>query len=373
MNVTMQGEEHSKGRLAPVAVCLLLSLLIHGGLVCTMPLALLSITPAPPAPQPPKQRVVQIIPPAPEPPQEVKTDPDRMVKTDPDQPEQEPEQADFRGKRSSSESAAANAPDRYDDAPLPTQNGEEDPNEIITFDQDRQEGDLAHEGAVASGSSASQTSSAISPEPPSASPTEANEDDENEPTAEGTASLAPIPPADEGNILIKSTQEEQEPTTPMKVDKAVQTTVSRPSAVNRTFYDPSLAPHMQPPGFRTRERHTRSTGRFVIGAKPSLNVSATARGRYEAEIYRRIAYYWYRACDDHMGDIIPGSIIISLRINTRGLLQNMQLVRRRGASVTQQSFTFGAIRRATLPPMPADVQQDIVGDLLEIIFQFNFD
>ena len=110
-----------------------------------------------------------------------------------------------------------------------------------------------------------------------------------------------------------------------------------------------------------------------MGRKPSLNVAATPRGRYEAEIYRRIARLWYAACDEHRGDIIPGSLTISLRINKQGRLRNMQLISRHGAGVIQQSFTLGAIRRATLPPMPPNVSADVVGDILELIIEFNFD
>ena len=73
------------------------------------------------------------------------------------------------------------------------------------------------------------------------------------------------------------------------------------------------------------------------------------------------------------GDIIPGSVVVSLRINADGLLENMELVRRRGASMIQQSFTFGAIRNASLPPMPSQVRREMHGDLLELIFTFNFD
>lgn len=140
-----------------------------------------------------------------------------------------------------------------------------------------------------------------------------------------------------------------------------------PSAV-----DPSLADRT-PPGFRTYERRSRSTGRFVIGKNPSLNVAATPRGRYEEQIYRRIAYAWYIACDDHRGDIIPGSLTIAIRINKHGRLTNMELINRHGAGVIQQSFTYGAIRQSTLPPMPQDVQQSLIGDLLEIIITFNFE
>ena len=141
----------------------------------------------------------------------------------------------------------------------------------------------------------------------------------------------------------------------------------------RVYFDPSLADHMQKPGFRTHERRSRSSGRFVLGRGASLNVASTPRGMYEALIYRRIAHFWYMACDEHRGDIIPGTLVISLRITKRGQIDSMALIRRSGASISQQSFTFKAIRRASLPPMPPEVQADVVGPLMELIFEFNFD
>ena len=56
-----------------------------------------------------------------------------------------------------------------------------------------------------------------------------------------------------------------------------------------------------------------------------------------------------------------------------GKLDNMNLITRRGASISQQSFTFKAIRKASLPPMPPEVQADVIGELMELIFEFNFD
>ena len=112
---------------------------------------------------------------------------------------------------------------------------------------------------------------------------------------------------------------------------------------------------------------------YTIGRHAALNVEATPRGEYEAAIYRRIAYQWYLQCDEHCGDIIPGRITISLRLLRNGSIANMDLIHRRGASVSQQSFTFTAIRCASLPPMPAAVQKSFPGDKLELIFDFNFD
>lgn len=371
MKANMRKEEHSRRRLAPVAICLLLSLLIHGGAVGALPYVLkMGERPrqaAKPAPHQPRQHALQII--------RSKPLPTQYVKTDPDQREQQPETPDFIGKRNTSESAAQNAPNRYDDAPLPTQNGQEDSADLITFDQRQQQGELAHDGSAPSGKSASQTSVTTTPDEASSPPAEPTPEVKDDTPTEGTATIRPLPTDDDvGTIMLQNTPETLPAESPTRIHAADTPAAARASAVDRNYYDPSLAEHMQPVrGFRTQERRTRSTGRFVIGRKPALNVAATPRGRYEEEIYRRIAYFWYRACDDHQGDIIPGSVTISLRLNKRGLLENMELVRRRGASISQQSFTFKAIRSASLPPMPADVQREVVGDILELIYQFNFD
>lgn len=371
MYVVMQVSVASRKHAALVALCLVISLVLHGGAVCALPVVVARLSAhsayKKKAQKPQrKQRMVQI--------SKERRQPTQFVKTDPDQEEQVPEEADFIGKRNTVESAAEIAPQRWADEPRPTQNGEER-EELVTFDSTQQEGDLAHDGAVSTGEAAPQMESEPTEKTPSAPDARQAENVEDEQPEEGTAAVTPPPITDDGEVLIQQNPDEpKKEDSPVRAEVAKKPETVRPSAAEQGYYDPSLAEHMQPRrGFRTKERRTRSTGRFVLGRKPSLNVSATPLGRYQEEIYRRIAYYWYRACDDHRGDLIPGSIVVSLRINARGSLVNMDLVRRRGASVIQQSFTFGAIRRASLPPMPPPVRQEMVGDLLELIFQFNFD
>ncbi len=295
------------------------------------------------------------------------------VKTDPDLEEKIPKEADFIGARNNVASASDIAPDRRSDAPVPTQNGEEDKEELVTFNQARQTGDVAQ-----TQDSARPPQEAAAPPPP---PGESSEQEIKPPGQAGVKAVQETQRGDEGDVRL-SVEELNAPggaqggQVPIEIQPAVQ---PRPQQLpgdrlRMPVYDPALAEHMQQGrAFRTYERRTRSTGRFVIGSRPALNVASTPLGRYEEEIYRRIAYYWYLACDDQRGDIIPGSVVVALRINERGLLENMDLVRRRGASVIQQSFTFGAIRRATLPPMPDAVRREVTGDVLELIFTFNFD
>ncbi len=308
-----------------------------------------------------------------------------FAKTDPDREEKTPARADFVGARNSSQSASEFAPQRHSEDPLPTQNGEES-EEVVTFSQHAQDGPLeenqASRRATVPPPSAPVVASvpAEQPEVPQKMQAEQKAKDDT-PADSGTPALRLPIEREKGqeNLAIRDAAREHGDGTdagsaPIRIKPAV-VVPSRPSPAGPPVYDPTLADNTQylGQGFRTRERLTRSTGSFVLGSRPALNVASTPRGRYEEEIYRRIAYFWYRACDEHRGDIIPGSVVVSLRVNSGGLLENMELVRRRGASVIQQSFTFGAIRNAALPPMPSQVRREMHGDLLELIFTFNFD
>lgn len=319
----------------------------------------------------PVERVLQLVKP-----EEDKPMP--FAKTSADAPEVLPEVADFVGERNTAESAAADAPQRVSDAPRPTLDGVEREDTAMA-DQERQDGDLQHEALAAALPPVPPAGGALPPFQPQ-TPQPVPDESTPEAPAEGAASVLPMPPEAEGDVRVSSPVDNSEQRQPEQ-QVAEEQTLPQPlpaadePATQLPVYDPSLAPHMQPdaPGFRTHERRSRSTGRFVVGRNPALNVAATPQGHYEQEVYRRIAYQWYIACDDHRGDIVPGSIVISIRINRQGRLHNMELIRRTGAGVSQQAFTFAAIRRAALPPMPPAVRQEIVGELLELIFQFNFD
>lgn len=370
----MQQEEQNRKRATRVLACLLMSLILHA--------ALAALCLRLPAPEPGKgvrghrpdrkeTRMIQLLRPVAEPKQE----PEKQrpfAKTSPDQPEEKPQQADFEGARNNR--AGGERTEKMSDAPVPTMKGEEK-EEIVTFNQERQDGDVESEGKM------TPAPSPTLPVPPGvSSPDDRQEEappspphlqepapDKQEPAPN---SRHPAPEGESSDLNLHLTKEQAltapDATPPDFSPKGVPVP---PSVVP---YDPSLADHAQP-GFRSHERRSRSTGRFVLGRHPALNVAATPRGKYEELIYRRIARYWYIACDEHRGDIIPGSLTISLRLDRRGRLSSMELVNRRGASVIQQSFTFGAIRKAALPPMPPQVQSGLVGDLLELIFEFHFD
>ena len=400
----MENTGISKKRAGAMVLCLLLSLLLHLLLLSLLVLAggMEKSTSISVSHLPNKQRLLRVQrnrkPTAPQKRQDSARPP--FAKTSADTPQALPQQPDFEGRRNTRAASAPDAEHLRSENAEPAQQGEKK-DELVTFNQDRQHGDLAHEGqqpqlpmppAQPPVPNPDITNAPRQDVPPAQGQENATGETEQPETGDKTDTPAPVTPVSApqepeptGELLLKKEEKEEE--TPPETTPSTATargtatgSVQSPAPQRKQrkyrpiFYDPSLAsPQPNTVGFRTHERRSRSTGRFVMGRGAALNVTATPLGRYESEIYRRIAYHWYQACDEHRGDIIPGSITISIRINKRGQLENMDLVRRHGAGVIQQSFTFRSIRRATLPPMPAAVRQEVVGELLELIFTFNFD
>ena len=126
------------------------------------------------------------------------------------------------------------------------------------------------------------------------------------------------------------------------------------------------------PGFKTHEQKTKQTGKFSFGRRPTLDVEATPMGTYQAIVYRAIGEQWYRQCDLNRDLIVTGTVRIRILINKNGKISFMRQTSRVGASEVQKSFTFLAIKLARLPAMPPEVRSMLVGDSLEMYFDFNF-
>lgn len=139
----------------------------------------------------------------------------------------------------------------------------------------------------------------------------------------------------------------------------------------KPLYDPAFNAESQP-GFKTSERKTRTTGRFSFGRQAAMNVAATPMGRYEAVIYRAVGICWYQQCDMNRDVIVTGTIRIRILVNKKGKVVDLRELSRSGASTVQKSFTLAAIQQAPIPEMPPEVARELVGDKLEMIFDFHF-
>ncbi len=405
-----EGGDHKK-RL--VLIALILSILLHGLAI----VFLFTLSPqlsAPKTVKPEQSRQLKIVrekqeerKDSPIEQEKQEEEPARFAKTSAETPVQAPKEPDYIGQRDTTISGDKNPAKEQSDKDAPSMEGEER-DELNTVEQKKQEGNLEFDGLketkqqqpptapLTSETAPVQPSIAppSSPEPTPAKKEETEEHKEDKPTQneqtqqeateEPIKTLQPLDAHPEGDILIDDIsfepKETPQPDTNIKDAPAPapelpaqqQAAVPQASAQTQPIYDPMFTPSAQP-GFRTNERKTRSTGRFIIGKNASLNVAATPMGRYQELIYRRIAYFWYAMVADNCGDIIPGSLTIRMLINHKGQITSMELVHRSGASISQQSITFAAIRKASIPPMPLDVQEGIVGDKLDLLFTFYFD
>ena len=139
----------------------------------------------------------------------------------------------------------------------------------------------------------------------------------------------------------------------------------------RPVYDPVFSESAQP-GFRTTERRTRTSGKFSFGRNPSLDVEATPTGRYQEFVYRAVAGAWYAQCDRNRDLIVTGTLRVRILLDPTGNVVSMRLLGRSGASVAQNSFTFLSIKQAPIPPMPPEVKKELIGERMELFFDFHF-
>lgn len=364
-------------------VCLLLSLFVHGALAAILILTLPQGTPQPKNRGGNKKYTLTLTRPQDngqqKSPEQEENKP--FIKTDSERPQLKPKEADFEGARDA-RAEGMDIKSRQDDTPAPTMEGEIK-EERNVLEQKRQDGDVQHEQEVSqepapqpeAAENCEEAPSDAPPLPPQEETPQAEQQPEQqeepqteseqakEETPEEEATITPSPAETE-----KTAKESSSPQPP--APKA--SLYPQRSGVRRPVYDPSQAPHAQSPGLRTEEKRSRSTGHFVIGKRPSWDVDATPRGEYEALVYRLIASKWYFACDRHRGDITPGTLIILLRLDTKGRIVDMKCVSKRGAGILQESFTYKSIRQAQFPPMPPEVVKSLKGEQMEFFITFDF-
>lgn len=318
-----------------------------------------------------------------------------------------PETPEFASNRNTRSEGGRKDPD--DLRAMPAQDGIERENgEIVLFDQERQDGDMSHERD--GNRNARQHASASEPYQPlaQAAPPEGSEDAaETTPSHMGVPREAMLEEGPAREDLLQGRKERDEhvmqlpravmvpqpggPGDPEKtaavqeLAKKISSGVERPPlnlpqlplppnarpVQKQPLYDPMFNVDSQP-GFKTNERKTRQKGSFSFGRRPTLDVEATPMGTYQTVIYRLIGEQWYRQCEINRDLIVAGTVRIRLLIGHDGKVKSMTQTSRVGAGEVQKSFTFLAIKLAKLPAMPPEVRKAIVGESLEMYFDFNF-
>ena len=125
-------------------------------------------------------------------------------------------------------------------------------------------------------------------------------------------------------------------------------------------------------GFTPRSRKTRIAGVISANGKGSLNVTNTAIGRYQGEIFKKLETAWQMENISNRSLLAPGNVTLYFVVNKGGKVSRQKQMAIVGASGTQWGMILRALGGINIPKMPKDVINELEGDPLEIIVTFNY-
>lgn len=125
-------------------------------------------------------------------------------------------------------------------------------------------------------------------------------------------------------------------------------------------------------GFTPRSRKTRIAGVISANGKGSLNVTNTAIGRYQGEIFKKLETAWQMENISNRSLLAPGNVTLYFVVNEGGKVSRQKQMAIVGASGTQWGMILRALGGINIPKMPKDVVKELEGDPLEIIVTFNY-
>lgn len=163
--------------------------------------------------------------------------------------------------------------------------------------------------------------------------------------------------------------------TPQKTASAAEKTgINIPQAQpsREPIYDPMFVDGGRP-GYKGHAKKTRITGQMSTRGVAAANVSQTPLGQYISLFFRLLNRNWDMECKRNMDMLIPGSLKIRFILNKNGTATGIMLISKTGGTrFVQQSFTFDAIEKTKIPPMPPAVQKELGEDNIELIVNFFF-
>ena len=156
----------------------------------------------------------------------------------------------------------------------------------------------------------------------------------------------------------------KEPVEP-EAEKIEETLPERPAKDQRQASE-------QNGGFAPRSRKTRIAGVISANGKGSLDVTNTAIGRYQGQIFKKLETAWQMENISNRSLLAPGNVTLYFVVETTGKVSRQKQMAMVGASGTQWGMILRALSGINIPKMPKDVVKELEGDPLEIIVTFNY-
>ena len=321
--LTAWREDDRRKALAALATSILLHLLIIGSV--SLVLAIRGPIFVPPAEEPPVELTLIAAPET-----SPKQRPAYVQTSESQRADKPPEDSVF---ESDKDTHAASPLPAAGDAPVPTQDGRDQPG-LSLENREYTAGPVARES-----SPAVQPRQETAPEP---------KPEESKPkmTPKQSTQLALLEPP--------------KPKTPPRPKEA--------KAVRREQQQQAQTP--QPPGYQPQTRITRIRGNISNKGRSAVSATATPLGRYKKMLSDAIGSRWYYYVTEQLGLLNVGTVEIRFVVRENGNVERVQVLR----NSSNESFaacTVRAIMEADIPPIPKELVPMLEGSRIEIEYSFT--
>jgi TonB family protein len=312
--------------------------------------------------EPPQMTMLDTPPPAPE---EQKQERQYLRTNDDQKTDQKPADSMF---ESDKDTAAASEQPAKGEAPLPTQEGKDTPDDLGFKNEQYSLADQGQAFSTDPGRQAQaqpqqkeeqekETKPDETPTPtpePTSTPTP-------EPTSTPTPEPTPTPSATPTPEIVPSDEE-------LAMLQPTPTPLPTPSRKQQTLPQRQSAPMT---AYRQEQRITRMQGNINNRGRSSIAALGTPQGRFEKAVQDAVGsrwYYYVRA----RGDLINiGTVQIRFYVRADGKVEDVKVLRN-SSNETLASTSLQSIIEANIPPMPEDLAPMYSGDRMEFTMSFNF-
>jgi TonB family protein len=297
---------------------------------------------------------MSVAPPTPTPPVNA-----RYLETDPNnESREEPKDKTF---ESNANSIAASKVPASGDAPLPSQEGKEQP----FVQMQTQQLSLPSEGAQPQPPAPPPAAPAPTPTaPPVQTPTPTPK-----PTPRATATPLPEPlatPAAEQLAMLTGT-----PPPPIRDPQEAEATPPPDAAPTPPLVTPRPLPERPSSSYQQQKQETKITGAITNRGASAANAVATPLGKYKKSIQDAIGARWYYYITAKSDLASLGTARLSAEVDAQGRVQNLRIISNSAneafANICLQSF-----QEAQIPPIPPDLASALPGGRMPLEFSFTY-
>jgi TonB family protein len=147
-------------------------------------------------------------------------------------------------------------------------------------------------------------------------------------------------------------------------------TTPRPKAAKEVRQEQQQAQTPQPPGYQPQTRITRIRGNISNKGRAAVSATATPLGRYKKMLSDAIGSRWYFYVTEQLGLLNVGTVEVRFVVRQNGKVERVQVLR----NSSNESFaacTVRAIMEADIPPIPKELVPMLEGSRIEIEYSFT--